>query len=924
MTLTSSDVDPDATPKNRLRKEITFLGEELGKTIALFAGVDSVKLVEELRRLAWESRQGSAEAAEQLRKLIAGLDFDQLRVSIRAFTVFLDLTNMAEDRHRVRVLREREEAAYPEARSESVPAAVARLREDGITSEQLQELINQLQIELVFTSHPTEAKRQAVRSKLRRLRELLGRADSHQVQAEEEYTRRQIRAELAKLWQTDFIRPWRPSVMDEVRRGLSFKPVLWKVVPKLIKDLRESLAEADEAIVPQVGPCIRFGSWIGGDRDGHPGVTPEVTEQTIQWLRDEALDFQLQASKELYDSLTLSQRQSKESPELQDCITAACEQWSELQDAIAKIAPNEVCRRWLRIIHWRLQQTQKIRLDNFNVRGAYESAEELGEQVEKLLDVVNQSPAAEFMTEDIQTWLDRITVFGFCVARLDVRQDARQYRQVMNEMLVLAGLRDDPENLDEAARQALLVETLKQRVQIPAHKLSEKAAGTIELFQLLHRIYKAFGREALGGHVISMTHAPSDVLTVLWFWHQTAIDSFLVDENHISTLPIVPLLETIEDLESGPQILDEMLSNPSYREYVQAQGDRQMVMLGYSDSTKDGGYMSACWSLYKAQRNLVAVAKKHDVELTFFHGRGGSLGRGGGPAARAIISLPSGTFHGAIRITEQGEVLAERYDDPRIAFRHLEQLLWSSLLSCGRGPRSNQPVWLEIMDQVNDVSLKAYRELVEQPGFVEFFRTATPISEIEQLPIGSRPSRRTGGSSLSDLRAIPWVFSWTQCRSLIPAWYGLGSAIAEVAKDPAAKETLREMYQQWPFFRATIDNAELAAIKADLEIAALYAELADESQTVDRVNQLVKEEYRRTCEALLTITGNDELLASVSWLKESIRVRNRYIDPLNLIQVELLRRIRQCPPEQEAELEELRHLARLSINGLASGMRTSG
>ena len=925
MTLApSASNDHENAPKNLLREEITYLGDLLGQTIAMYAGIDSLELVEEIRRLAWERRSGSTEAAQELQTMIAGMDFDQLRVGIRAFTVFLDLVNMAEDRHRVRVLREREEEAYPEARKESVRAAVSQLRQANIPSDQLQKLVDRLQIELVFTSHPTEAKRQSVRSKLRHLRELLGRTDLHQIPGEREHTQKQIRAELAKLWQTDFIRPWRPSVMQEVRRGLSFKPVLWRVVPKLLKDLRVSLAEADSQAAANIGPCIQFGSWIGGDRDGHPGVTPEVTAQTVQWLRDEALEFQFQACREMFDSLTLSQRQSEFGPELNSGIYAACESWPVLKEELATIAPNEVCRSWLRVIQWRIEKTQQVTLDNPVVEGAYNSAAELARDVLTLLEAVKKIPAAELLSEEVQLWIDRVKTFGFHLARLDVRQDSRQYKPVMDEMLRLAGLSDDPESLSEEARQQLLVDTLTQRLQMPAHKLSPKALETIELFQLLHRVYKAFGRKALGGHVISMTHAPSDVLTVLWFWHQTAVDSFLVDEDHVATLPIVPLLETIDDLESGPAILDAMLKIPVYRNYVQAQGDRQMIMLGYSDSTKDGGYLSACWSLYKAQRNLVAVAEMHGVELFFFHGRGGSLGRGGGPAARAIISLPSGTFHGSIRITEQGEVLAERYDDPRIAYRHLEQLLWSSLISCGRPPRSNKPEWLEIMERLSDLSLDAYRGLVEQPGFVEFFRTATPISEIEQLPIGSRPARRTGGSSLSDLRAIPWVFSWTQCRSLIPAWYGLGSAVEQVMKEPRAKETLREMYQQWPFFRATIDNAELAAIKADLEIAQFYSELASESDTVGRVNQLVHSEYRRTCEALLTITGNQELLEAVGWLKEAIRVRNRYIDPLNLIQIELLKRIRQCDPAKQEDLEELRHLARLTINGLAAGMRTSG
>ena len=926
MTLAADPVatDQQDDPKNRMREEISMLGDMLGQTVALLAGEDSLELVERIRKLAWQRRTGGAEAGDEIAQLISELDEVQLRVVIRAFTVFLDLTNLAEDRQRIRVLRQREDAAYPEARGESVRAAIRQLKKDGASDERLQQLIDQLQIELVFTSHPTEAKRRSVRRKLRQLRELLGQADSHQLQMEKEHTLRLMRAELAKLWQTDFIRPWRPSVMQEVERGLSFKPVLWKVVPKLLGELRESLLETLDEADGRVRPCIKFGSWIGGDRDGHPGVTPEITEETVQWLRDEAIKSQLRASCELFEAMTLSLRQIDFGPELNSAIYAACQLWPQLDAEIARIPPNEMCRRWIHVIQWRLEQTQKITLDNREFEGAYSSHLELSRDVSTLLEVVSKNPAADLLAEEIQTWQDQIETFGFHFARLDVRQDARRYREVMDELLQLAGLTDDPQSLSEPQRQKLLVATLTERNNVSAQELSDAARATIELFRLLHRVYRAFGRHALGGHVISMTHAPSDILTVLWLWHQTAVDSFVVEEDHVSTLPIVPLFETIEDLESGPEILDAMLKIPVYRQYVKAQGDRQMVMLGYSDSTKDGGYLSACWALYKAQRNLVGVAKQHGVELTFFHGRGGSLGRGGGPAARSIISLPTGTFHGSIRLTEQGEVLAERYDDSRIAHRHLEQLVWSTLVACGGPPRSNNPKWLELMQRLNDASLAAHRELVEQPGFVEYFRTATPISEIEQLPIGSRPSRRTGGSSLSDLRAIPWVFSWTQCRCLIPAWYGLGSAVSEVQRDPEVRPLLQEMYRQWPFFRATIDNAELAIIKADLDIAALYAELAESSGAISQVKELINSEHLLTCDALRTITGNEELLEGTGWLKESIRMRNRYIDPLNLIQVELLRRIRNCPPEETEQMEELRHLARLTINGLAAGMRTSG
>ncbi|MDC0934779.1 phosphoenolpyruvate carboxylase [Pirellulales bacterium] len=922
-TAAPSDSSETQQPENRLREEIAFLGEKLGETIEMFEGADALELVERLRRLAWERRRRPSDD-DELQQLIGKLDHDQFRVVIRAFTIFLDLVNLAEDRQRVRVLRERKRAAHPEPPNESVRSAIERLRAAGVAASEVERIVDRLNIELVFTSHPTEAKRTSIRRKLRRLRELVIETDGEQTPSERETTERLIESELAKLWQTDFIRPWRPSIMQEVRRGLSMKPVLWNVAPQVLGDLRNAIDQVYSGAKLEVGSCLRFGSWIGGDRDGHPGVTPEVTEQTIEWLRNAALKFQLRTCSEIFESLSLSQRQVEFGAELNTGIYAACEIWPELDAELATIPPNEVCRRWIRIIHWRLRQTECVTLDQWDVPGAYRVAAELRSDVTTLLEAVSNSPAAKLVEPEVWAWLDQIETFGLHLARLDVRQDARQYRPVMDELLQAAGLCREPALLSEVERQAVLIESLNQRLQLPASALSPQTHSTVELFRLLHRVMKAFGPQALGGHVISMTHAPSDILAVLWLWKQTAVDPLVIEDIQAAVLPIIPLFETIEDLQHGPQILQETLAAPVYRDYVRQQQDHQIVMLGYSDSTKDGGYLSACWSLFNAQRDLFAAAEKHHVHVTFFHGRGGSLGRGGGPAARSILSLPAGTFQGSLRLTEQGEVLADRYDDPEIAYRHLEQLVWSSLLASSGAPASDDTAWRDAMQRLSETSFRAYRNLVEQPGFVEFFRSATPIAEIEQLPIGSRPSRRTGANTLADLRAIPWVFSWTQCRCLIPAWYGLGSAVEELAADPAGRQLVETMYREWPFFRATIDNAELAIAKADLGIAQEYARLAGSSETVARVHDLVTREFERTRTALLGIAQNEHILEGTPWLRESIRVRNRYIDPLNLIQVELLRRRRACTPDDAEQLEELRHLTRLTINGLASGMRTTG
>lgn len=898
---------------DNLRREIGFLGEILGDTIREFAGEEGLQVVEELRRAAWDRRSGRAAADERMKQLIADLDDEQLRIVTRAFSVFLDLLNLVEDRRRVQVLGQRARAAYPHPRGESIRAAIMDLKRSGKQPQQIQALIDRLQIELVFTAHPTDAKRRSVRHKLQTIRRLLEDYHTDQLPEHHDRTELAIRAEIAKLWQTDFIRPWRPSVMQEVARGLSIKPVLWQAMPRIAEELDTALREYYGDSVRADHPIITFGSWIGGDRDGHPGVTAETTEETLAWLRREALAFQLRACDNLFDSLSISKRDVVLNGSLTGCIDSAVGRWPALAERLEGIPPGEVIRRWLSIIRWRLEQSGC----GENSPGGYGSGRELAEDAAVLAEATGQLPAAAYLVREVRAWQNQIATFGLHLARLDVRQNAAVYRQVIDELLVATGLAQQPAMLEESARCRLLSETLATDLGIDETALSPQSAETIALFRTLHRAAAQYSMDAIGAHVISMTSAPSDVLAVQWLWRQTGDDP-----ADSSDLAIAPLLETIDDLKHGPEILRGMLANSDYRAHLRRLGDRQLIMLGYSDSTKDGGYLSACWSLHQAQQALVTVAQQHGVELTFFHGRGGSLGRGGGPAARSILSLPEGTFHGRMRLTEQGEVLADRYDDPAIAHRHLEQVIWSSLLAAGNPASGERQAWHRVMDEITADSLIKYRELIEQPGFLEYFRRATPIAEIEQLPIGSRPSRRKPDGGLADLRAIPWVFSWTQSRCLLPAWYGIGAAMSAWIDDERRRQELRSMYAQWPFFRGMIDNAELALAKSDLGIALEYAALVQDEGSLQQIGTLIAEEYRESVRVVLALTAQQELLDGTPWLKESIRVRNRFIDPLNLIQIELLRRGQSAAGSGQGE--ELRHLTRLSINGIAAGMRTSG
>jgi phosphoenolpyruvate carboxylase len=576
----------------------------------------------------------------------------------------------------------------------------------------------------------------------------------------------------------------------------------------------------------------------------------------------------------------------------------------------------------LRVIRWRLERTASVELNVPPPSGCYLAAAELSADVDLIRQVLVEDGNTEVAASEVQSWLDQISVFGFHTARLDIRQHAAVYREVMEDFWRDAGLISGESLPTEIERQQLLSGGLDPRTAKKPARPNPKTIETLGLFRTLRSVARQFGIGALGGHVVSMTREPSDLLTVLWLWKWSEQTDGGHPRDSKLRLPVVPLFETISDLERAPDILATLLDNAIYREWLAGLGDRQIVMIGYSDSTKDGGYLAACWNLQRAQADLHNVAAERGVKLTFFHGRGGSLGRGGGPAARAILSLPTPAFDGSLRLTEQGEILAERYDDPKVAFRHLEQVLWSVLVASTLHSAEIPAIWREWMDGFTDRSFAAYRRLVEHPAFPRFFRAVTPIADVESMDIGSRPSRRVESDRIEDLRAIPWVFAWTQCRCLIPAWYGLGAALGEfIQAAPESVDDLRAMYREWPFFRATIDNAVLAVAKSNRPVFRRYRELAGDDPGCREITSMIEAEWRQTDEALRKVTASAELLDDVPWLKRSIAVRNGYVDPLNLIQVELQIRARACGDEQSADLS---HLQQLTVKGVAAGMRTTG
>jgi phosphoenolpyruvate carboxylase len=886
-----------------------MLADMLGEAITSLAGAPSLDLVEDIRKLSRSRRAGDASAEKPLAERIAQLSEADIQTVVRAFTVFLDLSNLAEDRHRIRVLRNRELEHDP--LGESIGAAIAALQGQGFTAEQVQQALNRLAIELVFTAHPSEAKRRAVRAKLSRMRgyiQELDRADL--VPRERRDLEASLRTELTVLWQTEFLRPRRPTVLEEVDRVLSIAPRLWEVVPRIYEALRRALTlnYPDHAFDMPV--FLRFGSWVGGDRDGHPDVTAEVTGRTLMKLRAKALAMHRDQCRRMYDFLSLSSREAPVSEILESNLEEAVVRWPALADRLAPTAAFEVYRRYLTMIEWRLEASVEPG------GPAYRNGQELTADIELILHSLREHARDSRAAAEVEHWLDRARVFGLHLGCLDIRQDSRRYADVVTDLFKVLGLADNFDALPEPDKLELLGRTMPFKGDIPRAKLSPHTRETLSLFRLLQQTISTYGADPIGGHIVSLTQAPSDLLTVLWFWKWAA-------GSEDTSLRIMPLFEKIGDLERAPATLRQLLAQPVYAEYLKRQNNRQVVMVGYSDSTKDGGYLSACWGLYRAQTELHQAAEEHHVQLTFFHGRGGSLGRGGGPAARGIFSLPPDSIDGSLRLTEQGEVLAERYDDPQIAYRHLEQVTWATLLASATPAHAPSSASVQLIEALSARSYSCYRELVDAPGFLEYFASATPIDEIEDLPIGSRPARRRGQRTLGDLRAIPWVFAWTQNRCLIPAWYGLGTALSELPGDvwPA----LRKMYKEWPFFEAAIDNAALALAKADMFIAQCYAQLTEDSEIRQRFWALIAGERDRSREAILKITGGDELLSQTPWFQGSIEVRNPYIDPLNLIQIELLRRRRALPPgTSAAESEHLRHLLRLTVQGVAAGMRTTG
>jgi phosphoenolpyruvate carboxylase len=908
-------------------EQLTFLirslASNLGKVVARQEGEAALDRVESARRLARDFRKNADPAKLQaLAELAAGLSVEDLAILIKAFTHYFGMANLAEKLH---------------AHSEGLPSVMRDtlkgLKEQGVTAAELRSHLAELLIIPVFTAHPTESKRRSTQEILHRLTsEAAGLMQGGEDEEAQEERRLRLLEELVLLWQSDEVRRDRPTVLTEARRNLFyFDQSLGSAVPSLYRAWRRDLDHVygeEEGL--QLPPFLRFGSWIGGDRDGNPFVTAKVTAGVLVEMRATALRLHTRALRLLYERLCVSEQQVEHSRALAQSLRDDAQRLPRLAERLSPDIAAEPYRRKLRFMLEKLRRTGAEGRRVLQRRPGsppepgtwYPRAADLIAELDLLADSLSEHKArvlAEGLLADVRR---QVEVFGLQLARLDLRQHSGVHEAAIAELLKAASVCEDWAGLPETERLPLL-----ERELATARPLSRGNAGlsaaTAELLstlRLAERTLTQVDAEALQYFVISMTHRQSDVLGLLLLCREAG----LYLPGHHSRLDLVPLFETRRDLEAAPELMASLFSSPAYRDHLRLRQGRQEVMLGYSDSNKDCGYVASRWYLYEAQKSLLTTAREAGVRLRLFHGRGGSVGRGGGPTHRAIMAQPPDTVDGGLRLTEQGEVVSDHYFQAPWAARHLDHLAAAVLEAVfPSGSRRPEAAWVEEMRALAAASETAYRELLAAPGFIEYFLHATPIREIGRHRIGSRPAQREGkGFAIEDLRAIPWVFSWTQSRHLVPGWYGLGLAIQQrLGSDPSCLERLRQMYQRWPFFQDLIDNAQMTLKKADMAIAGRYAGLA-ESADAPAVHARIELGYNAAVAAICAVAQVGGLLEHEPELRASLERRNTFLDPLHIIQVELLKRMRAKPDlRTETALEEA---ILMSINGIAAGLKNTG
>ena len=898
-----------------LSQNIHLLGDLLGKVISELESPQIFETEERIRALAKARRAGDAIAAEHLHAEVSDLRSEDARVIAASFAAYFDLVNLAEENQRVRLLRQREDASYPEPVQESIGEAFASLKVRGVTREQMSALLAGLSIELVLTAHPTEARRRTVLSKTERITQLLSLINQDSLsRRERDETAASLHAEITALWLTDRTRADKLTVTDEARTGLYYVDAfLWNTIPRVYDDLEKAIEKYYPGLqVPHA--WLKLASWIGGDRDGNPYVTSDVTAETLRLHRGLAVENHRRTFQELGRRLSVSSNRIQPPQALIEWI----EKRRPFPPHVAYIEQRYATEPYRLILALLANDLAEASRDDMKTHllGQYpHQARMNSQQLLEPLELMASALPTQLAQDELKIALQKVHTFGLHVARLDSREDSSRLNSALSEILRALNIASDFENLSSRERTELLTRLLSE----PAPNLSNRpgvtsaTAETWSLFQLIGRTGDIYGSELLGPIVISMTHAAADVLTVL----------LLAKWAGCKTIPqIVPLFESIQDLKTASVILELLFTSEAYSAHLKSHNNEQMVMIGYSDSNKDGGYLMANWSLYEAQEEITRIAKQHDVKLTIFHGRGGTIARGGGPANQAIRAQPAGSINGRFRVTEQGEIIASRYANPDLAHRHLEQIASAVILASA--PQKENPIpaqWRTAMDEMSKTAQQTYRSLVyETPGFIEFWESATPLDEIKRLQIGSRPASRAKAGAVNQIRAIPWVFSWMQSRFNLPGWYSLGTGLASIND----LSLLQEMYAGWAFFQTLLNNTEMSLLKADMAISALYVSLVPDKKLAEEIFQSIRAEYERTREAVLTISRHSTLLELESATRQAVQLRNPYVDPLNYIQVETLRRLRSLEDQDGEEAKSLREVMALTINGIAAGLRNTG
>ncbi|OBK22266.1 phosphoenolpyruvate carboxylase [Mycobacterium asiaticum] len=908
-----------------MRADIRLLGAILGDTVREQNGEEVFDLVERARVESFRVRRSEIDRAE-VSRMFDGIDIHQAIPVIRAFTHFALLANVAEDIHRERRRRIHVEAGEPPQDS-SLAATYTKLDKADLDAATVTEALKGALVAPVITAHPTETRRRTVFVTQHRITELMRlHAEGHTQTDSGRSIELELRREILTLWQTAIIRLSRLQISDEIAVGLRYYPAsFFEVLPKVNAEVREALRARwpDTDLLSE--PMLQPGSWIGGDRDGNPNVTGEVVRLATGSAAYTALAHYLTELDHLEQELSISSRLLSVTPELAE-LAEGCQ--DQARD-------DEPYRRALRAIRSRLSATATEILDREPLHlldlglPPYDTPGELRADLDTI-DASLRTHGSSVLADDRLALLrESVHVFGFHLSGLDLRQNSDVHEEVVAELLAWAGVHDDYASLPEDQRVELLAGELGTRRPLVGNgaKLSDLARKELDVIVAATHAVETYGPAAVPNYVISMCRSVSDVLETAILLKEAGLLDVSGDEPYCP-VGISPLFETIEDLHNGAKVLESMLKLPLYRTMVAARGDMQEVMLGYSDSNKDGGYMAANWAVYRAELALVEAARDNGIRLRLFHGRGGTVGRGGGPSYEAILAQPPGAVNGSLRLTEQGEVIAAKYAEPQAARRNLETLLAATLESTlldveGLGDAA-EPAYA-VLEEIADLAQRAYAELVhDTPGFVEYFMASTPVSEIGSLNIGSRPSSRKPTESISDLRAIPWVLAWSQSRVMLPGWYGTGSAFEQwIAAGPEDEDerlaVLHDLYERWPFFRSVLSNMAQVLAKSDLGLAARYAELVDDEALRRRVFDKITDEHHRTIAMYQRITGQEDLLADNPALARSVFNRFPYLEPLNHLQVELLRRYRSGEDDELVQRGIL-----LTMNGLASALRNSG